>query len=291
MYFSKKQKINFLFLIILLSGFLGFNVISSNQDNDKLRINFFDIGQGDSTFIQTPYKQDILIDGGPDNTIIKRLNSVMPFYDRTIDLIIISHHHSDHITGIIKVLNKYNVKEIYYNGVFYPTKTYGELLRKIKEKNIKLTLIKEPREVKLGNDLILKILFPDKDLRGKEIPNLNNTSIVAKLLYKNDSILLIGDAELEEEQVLLENNLNLNADILKVGHQGAINSSSKEFLKEVIPKIAVISVGADNKFGHPSRRVIKRLERLGARVYRTDHNGTVNIISNGNNNFLVKTER
>ena len=291
MYFSKKQKINFFSIIILLSGFLGFNIISSNQNNDKLRINFFDIGQGDSTFIQTPYKQDILIDGGPDNTIIKKLGSVMPFYDRTIDLIIISHHHSDHITGIIKVLDKYNVKEIYYNGVFYPTKTYGELLRKIKEKNVKLTLIKEQREVKLGEDLILKIFFPDEDLRGKEIPNLNNTSIVAKLLYKNDSLLLVGDAELEQEQILLENNFDLKADVLKVGHQGAINASSKEFLEKIMPKIAVISVGADNKFGHPSRRVIKRLERLSAQVYRTDYNGTVNIISDGNNNYSVKTEK
>ena len=291
MYFSKKQKINFLSIVIFLSGFLGFNVFLSNQNSDKLRINFFDVGQGDSTFIQTPYKQDILIDGGPDNIITEKLGSVMPFYDKTIDLIIISHPHSDHITGIIQVLNKYNVKEIYYNGIFYPSKTYIELLRKIKEKDIKLTLIKEQREIKLGKNLILKILFPNKDLRGKEIPNLNNTSIITKLLYKDDSALLVGDAELEEEQILLKNDLNLKADILKVGHQGAINASSKEFLEKVKPKIAVIPVGADNKFGHPSRRVIKRLEKFGAQVYRTDYNGTVNIISDGTNNYIIKTEK
>ncbi len=127
-------------------------------------------------------------------------------------------------------------------------------------------------------------------MRGKNIKNINNSSLVTRIDYMNDSFLFVGDAEHEEELILLENRKKLDADILKVGHQGAGDSSSIEFLKSVTPEIAVISVGTDNKFGHPSNRVIKRIERMNANVYRTDINGTIKIISDGNDNFEIKTE-
>ena len=252
---------------------------------------FFDVGQGDSCLIQTPFGQDILIDGGPDKSVIQKLSKAMPFYDRTIDMIIITHPHADHITGIIEVLQKYKVEKIYYSGVMYPSDFYVELLQKIEEHNVPKIVINKNQEINLEQDLNLKFLFPNEDLRGKEVLNLNNTSLVVRMDYKKDSFLFMADAEQEVEQILLKESLDLKADILKVGHQGAADSSSQEFLKVVSPEIAIVSVGEDNKYGHPSRRVLKRLEKLNAEIFRTDHNGDIKIISSGDNDYKVIVER
>ncbi len=278
-----KKNLRIILAIAALSGLLFLNFISANKNSDKLRVSFFNVGQGDSIFIQTADKKDILIDGGPDKTVIKKLGKAMPFWDRTIDLIIITHPHSDHISGLIEVIKRYKIKEIFYTGVSYNSETYAELLRQIEHNKIELIEINKQQELALSENLKLKILFPNENLREKNIENLNNTSMVVKLIYNENSFLFAADAEYEVEQILLEDEIGLSADILKVGHQGASDSSSLEFLQKVAPQIAIISVGANNKFGHPSLRVIRRLEKLGAKVFRSDQNGDIKIIANGEN--------
>ena len=224
-----------------------------------------------------------MIDGGPDKTVLKKLGKAMPFWDKTIDLIIITHPHSDHISGLIEVIKRYKIKKIFYTGVSYDSETYKELLRQIEQNKIELIKINKKQDIILNPDLKLKILFPNENLCEKNIKNLNNTSIVMKLIYNQNSFLFTADAEQEIEQILLNNKTDLKADILKVGHQGAVDSSSLKFLQKVSPQIAIISVGENNKFGHPSLRVIRRLEKLDAKIFRSDQNGDIKIIADGKN--------
>lgn len=257
----------------------------------QLEINFLDVSQGDSIFIKTPDGQNIIIDGGDSSApITQRLAKVLPFYDRTIDLMVLSHPHDDHAGGLVKVLKRYPVEKILYTGVVQSSPAYLAWLAEIKNRNIPLTIIDRPQEINLGQDLKIKILWPRESFLNKEAENLNNSSIVMKLIYKNNSFLLVGDAEQEVEQALLDSGVDVKADVLKTGHHGSDTSSTEEFLAAVKPQYAIISVGKNNDFGHPSLRVIKRLERLGINIYRTDEQGWIKIKSDGKM-VDIKTEK
>jgi len=272
--------------ILVLLGILFYDDASSvvtddPSQNEILKVHFLDVGQGDAIFIQTPYEQNILIDGGPDAQVVYELGKVMPFYDRDIDVMILTHPHNDHVSGLIDVLQKYNVKEVYYSGAVHTTPQYIEWLELIRDKDIKLLIVKKPIELELGEGLTMQFLYPTEDLTNIRAEELNNTSIVSKLIYKDVSFLFMGDAETEVEEQLLEKDFDIKADILKVGHHGSTSSSSEEFLEKVNPDVAVIQCGPDNSFGHPHARVLKRLERVEAQVYRNDRDGRVTITSDG----------
>ena len=247
----------------------------------ELEVDFLDIGQGDAILIKTPYGQNVLIDGGPDNTIIKRLSENLPWWDRKIDLMILTHPHDDHVAGLNDVIKRYQVKKILYTGVVHNSPAYLNWLELIKNSHIPLVIIDRPQVITLGNDCQLDILYPHSSLLGKGVDNLNNSSIVAKLIYGKTKFLLTGDIEIEVEQELISSKVDLTAQVMKACHHGSDTSNSKEFLQAVKPEIVIMQVGTDNQFGHPSRRVIKRLERIGARVFRNDLDGTVKLVSNG----------
>ncbi|PIR92843.1 hypothetical protein COT99_03910 [Candidatus Falkowbacteria bacterium CG10_big_fil_rev_8_21_14_0_10_43_10] len=269
---------------------------------EQLKVNFLDVGQGDSILIKTPYGQNILIDGGDGKKILQELPKFMPFYDRTIDLMILTHPHDDHVGGLVKVLQRYKVKKILYTGVVHTSPMYLEWLAAVRRKNIPLVIIDRPQTIALGADLRLEILYPLESLLNKEVENLNNSSIVTKLIYKENKFLFMGDAEGEIENdlapspfqdpstsaslqhlPLVRGGLDLSADVLKAGHHGSDTSNSEKFLEAVKPKYAIIQVGADNDFGHPSLRVLKRFERVGVEIFRNDLNGWVQVISDGYN--------
>jgi competence protein ComEC len=265
----------------------------------NLEVNFLDVGQGDSALIKTPFGQNILIDGGPDNAVVKKLGEELSWWDKNIDLIILTHPHDDHVSGLVDILNRYKVKKILYTGVTHDSPNYLAWLEIVRDKKISLTIIDHPQTIKFGDDCRLEILYPLESLAGKTVENLNNSSIVSELVYKKNRFLFMGDAEIEVEEELIGADITPQPplsggrkspqplllkggyDILKVGHHGSDTSSSEEFLDLVQPKIAVISVGAENDFGHPSRRILKRLERIGAEIFRTDLGGTVRIVSDG----------
>lgn len=245
----------------------------------NLEIDFLDAGQGDAILIKSPGGQNILIDGGPDKTAIKRLAENLPWWDKNIDLMILTHAHSDHAAGLIDVLKRYDVKKILYTGAAHNSPDYLAWLKLARDKKTPLIIIDKKQAVNLGKGAKIEILYPDESFLDRTFEDLNQSSIVLILSFGQNKFLLMGDAGEEIEKKLIASGADLKADVLKVGHHGSQYSSSLEFLDKVNPGIAVIEVGKDNDFGHPSLRIIKRLERIGAEIFRTDLNGTVKMIS------------
>lgn len=217
-----------------------------------------DVGQGDSTLIVTPKNKKILIDGGEGKN-----NILLPYLlDRRInkiDYVMISHFDSDHCNGLIEVIEKINVKNIIISRQSEESEEYKNILNIIKQKNIKVRIVKEKDKIFIEKDLYMEILNPAEKL---EFQDLNNNSIVAKLIYINFSMLFTGDIEKVEENLADKYKNNLKSTVLKVSHHGSKTSSSEEFLKYVKPRIALIGVGKDNKFGHPNQTTIEKLENI-----------------------------
>ena len=246
-------------------------ILFSEYQRDGLEFIVFSVGQGDSILIRTLSRRDILIDGGPDNTLVYKLGQYLPFYDREIDLIILTHPHSDHVIGLIEVLKRYQVKKVLMTGVKYYSAEYLAFEEEILKRHIPVEVITHRGEMLLDRDTKLDIIFPNQSFFDKENKNLNNTSIVAKLIYASSSIMLTGD--FEDEENLVAKDLDLSADILKVGHHGSRTANSLDFLAAVNPKIAVISSGLGNKFDHPHQETLENLKKLGISIYRTDSGG------------------
>jgi len=251
-----------------------------------LEIDFLDVGQGDSILIKIPHNQNILIDGGSDSTVLRRLGEELSWYDRTIDLMILTHPHDDHVGGLSYVLERYEVKKVLYTGVLHSSPAFLSWLKLLKEKKVTFLIADQAQKIIVAEDCYFDVIYPKNSLFGKEIDNLNNSSIVGKLVYLETSFLFSGDAEIEVEKSLL--NDDLKSDVYKAGHHGSITSSGQEFLNKIRPSIVVVQVGIDNKFNHPSKRVLKRFERLDSRIFRNDFDGTVRVFSNGNDIYVAE---
>jgi competence protein ComEC len=257
-------------------------------NSNLLRLFYFDVGQGDSILLRTPYNQDILIDGGPDSSVLSKLGRALPFYDHDIELLIITHPHPDHYQGVFDVLKRYKVDKILISTDEGSNKGYRQLLEQIKSRAIPLQIINQATRVNLGDYLTFDILFPDHSV--KETEKENNMSVVGRLVFYNQTFLFTGDSEQEREGYLISKKAKLNSDVLKVGHHGSSTATSEEWLKAAAPKIAIISVSAHNTYGHPSLRVLRRLERQGIKIYRTDENGDIKITTDGET-LKVKTAK
>ena len=275
----------FLFIISVL---VWVGLFIEENNNDFLKVKFFDVGQGDAELIITPDKKQVLIDGGPDLSILEKLGKSMPFYDRYIDLVILTHPEADHLNGLIEVLKRYQVGAIITSGVVRNTEQYKQWVEIIKEKNISVYIAKANGEIDFNNDIRVKILYPLENMLGKELSDSNNSSIVAQLVYHNFEILFTGDIEKSVENKLISNPSasGLNSDILKIAHHGSKTSSGEEFLKAVNALMAVIEVGKDNKYGHPHQEVLDRL--VNQKIFQTGRDGDVEILSNGINFFVKK---
>jgi competence protein ComEC len=271
--------------LLLITTFLVWLAVFEQTQSDLLEVTFFDVGQGDAIFIKTPNGRQVLIDGGPDRTVLEKLNQVMPFYDRDIDLIILTHPETDHLTGLVEVLEYYQVGHILTSGIKKDTIVYQKWQDLVKEKNIPLTIAQAGQKVILQNEVILEILWPEQSLIKSFTKKPNNVSVVSRLAYRQAEILLTGDIEKEIERQLLNQGWHLESDILKIPHHGSKTSSSYHFINAVNPQIAVISVGANNRYGHPHAVVLERLKN--SAIYRTDKNGDIRISTDG---MLFKIE-
>ena len=209
---------------------------------------------------------------------------------KKIDFIFISHFDQDHIGGIFTILEKLEVKRIFVSKQEENSENYQKFLKKVKEKNIPVTIVKKDDVINLENDVSIDILWPrDKQIEENKI---NNNAIVMKLRYNKFSMLFTGDIEeIAEKEIvsIYENTDILRSAILKIAHHGSKTSTTEEFLKLVDPRIALIGVGKNNLFGHPSDEIIKRLEEINVKVYRTDLNGEIEIIVNNKGNYLVNS--
>lgn len=262
-------------IVLLVSGWL-LNFYSA----DNFKVTFFDIGQGDSALVQTPSGQNILIDGGPSRAILNKLGNYLPWTERTIDLVILSHPHADHVTGLNHVLERYQVRHVLLTGALHNTPEYLRFLELIKQKNIPVTFAQGGQEFVFNDEVKVEVIWPMELLANKEFSDVNDSSIVNKISYGSTTILFTGDTPLENEIAMIAAGVNLKAQILKVAHQGSKTSSSEEFIKAVSPQAAVISVGKNN-YGHPSPEVVARLKKFIPEVLRTDQAGDITYISNG----------
>ena len=275
----------FLILIVVLLSLTNFYLWQYILQLDgNLQVVFFDVGQGEAIFMETPEGHQILIDGGPSKKILTKLASEIPFWDRTLDLVILSHPEKDHLAGLNYVLRRYKVENILWNGVEKDTKTFEywkENLEKEKQKEKAREIIaRRGQKIRAGN-VQMFILYPFQNLRGKEYKDSNDTSIVVKLVFGETSFLFTGDVTQKTENQLLAEKVGIDSDVLKVGHHGSKTSTSRKFLKEVSPEIAVISCGKNNPYDHPHQNVLKNLEEFAIKVLRTDQQGDIKIFSDG----------
>jgi len=287
MNFNKNKLFKILAIVFVLLILVWVWVFIDEQDNEFLEIDFFDVGQGDSIFIETPKGKQVLIDGGPDLTILEKLGQEMPFWDRYIDLIVLTHPEHDHINGLIEVMKRYKVGGILTNGVVRDTAEYKEWIKVIQKENIPIFIAQAGEIIDLDDNIKLFVLYPLESLEGQKVKKANNTSIVNQLVYKNFELLLTGDIEKEVEKKLIDANINLQSDILKVPHHGSKTSSTKGFIEAVNPLAAVIQAGKNNSYGHPYQDVLDRLNLNNIAVFRTDQDGDVKVLTDGIN-FQVK---
>jgi competence protein ComEC len=260
---------------------------------DKLHVSFLNVGQGDAILIRTPNGQNILIDGGPDTrTINLELSKKLPFWDRTIDIVVCTQPQADHITGLVEVLQRYKVKQVLDPGVPYHSSVYREWHRIIEDKEIEYNVARAGQEIDLGNGIKMEILHPPSEFLLGTSCDIDNNGTVLKLIWNRVSFVFTADIREEAEFELIMQRANLRSTVLKVPHHGSMTSTTWQFLAAVDPEVAVISVGTDNPFGHPSPEVIEKLiNRVGGEnVYRTDKHGTIELITDGDR-LWVKTEK
>ncbi len=275
----KQQKIFLVLIIALAAVLVALGWLAWSKPKDNLMVAFFNVGQGDAVFIRTPDQSRIIVDGGPDNKVLLELGRHLPFFNQKIDLMVLTHPDSDHLTGLVEVLKRYPTNRILTTGVLHTTAGYLEWLELIKAKNVPVTIAQAGQEMNFGGAK-LTVLFPTQDLSQHRIEELNQSSIVIKLTYGQNCFLLTGDADETLEKLLLSSGVDLNCEVLKVSHHGSDSATSEEFLTAVKPAYAIVSVG-ENKFGLPSRRIINRLKRAGAEVLQTDKFGEIVFISDG----------
>ena len=246
----------------------------STFSGDTLRVNYIDVGQGDSIFIQLPNKETMLIDAGEAYEVDNVINYLNNLGIKKIDYVVGTHPHTDHIGGLEEVINTFDVGAIYMPKVSSNSKTFEDLLTTISNKGLKVKTAKSGVVVLSEDNLKLEFIAPNSD----NYSNLNNYSAVLKLTYLDNTFLFMGDAEtLSEDEITSD----VDADVIKVGHHGSDSSSSVEFVKKVSPEYAIIMVGEGNSYNHPYQSIIDRYESVGAKVLRTDLDGNIICDSDG----------
>lgn len=252
------------------------------SDQSNLTVHFLDVGQGDSTFIVFPDRKTILIDAGEGQYGDTIVNYIKSHGYSKIDYLIATHPHADHIGGITKVLEILPIGSIYIPNTTTTTQTFTDLLTAIKNKGLKINIAKAGVSIVNSDGISVSIIAPN----SSSYEDLNNYSAVIKLKFNNNSFLFMGDAEeLSEAEITA----NVKADVIKIGHHGSQSSTGDEFLNRVLPRYAIISVGADNSYGHPSQITIDKLNKAGVNTYRTDQDGTVVFESDGTSISVNKT--
>jgi len=280
----RKQGSVFVILgILVVANIFAWIVVYDLSKSKFLEVNFFDVGQGDAIFIETPEQHQILIDGGPSSVILEKLAKEMPFWDRTIDLVILTHPEEDHLSGLIDVLKRYKVENILWTGVLHQAPEYNEWKRVIEAEGAKIQIAKVGQKIFWNKDPknFFEILYPFEKLTGQDLKEVNNTSVVARLVFGEKSFLFPGDIYKEAEKEILDRGVEINSDVLKVSHHGSKTSTSEEFIKMVSPEIAVILVGKDNNYGHPHQETLETFKRNDINILRTDLDGDIKTISNG----------
>ncbi len=270
------------FVLLICFNFIAWRAVFESFQFPVFEIIFFDVGQGDAIFIKSPQGHQVLIDGGPNTKILEKLARVMPFYDKSLDLVILSHPEKDHMGGLIEVLKRYKVDYVLWTGIRRETPEFEEWLKSLYEEGAQVKIAQAGQKIVVSG-VILDIFHPFESLEGRKFKDSNNTSIVGRLSFGRNSFLLTGDIYQSREKKMIERGFPLDSEVLKIGHHGSKTSTCEEFLEAVSPEIAVISVGERNPYRHPSRQVLTRLTEFGTQILRTDEKGDIKFESDGNN--------
>jgi competence protein ComEC len=278
-------------LLIFTSLFLLLGIIfyqNAKLNDGKLHVVVCDVGQGDGILIKTADGSDILIDGGPDDSILNCLASHMPFWDRTIELMVLTHPHTDHAEGLIDVLKRYTVLHFVTEKVLGSTATYKRLEDELATQKLTAKYLFNGDRIDLADKTQLLTLWPTEELinsnqlqdkNDSQNLDLNGFSLIQLFTYGNFTMLLTGDAGSQtEDKIAVELG---KVDVLKVPHHGSKTGMSDYFLTQINPSLAIVSVGANNTYGHPAQVALDLLKSHNIKTFRTDQNGEVEIISDG----------
>lgn len=269
---------------------------NNSSISEEIKIIFLDIGQGDATLIEFPDGKQMLVDCSIDSRILEALGRVMSFQDRHIDYLVATHPDQDHYGGCVDVLGRYKVDTIIFNGYEKGKSAYFDsFLQAIQDEKAQYIKLEKEQEWSIASSSV-HFLFPDEKLeKSKFFSSLsekkrsNNGSVVFLLQYGTQKVLMTGDMEVELEEYLLEKYKNiLDVDVLKVGHHGSQTSSGQDFLNVLTPEYSIISSGKNNEYGHPSLRVLKRLERIHSNVWRTDMMGDIIVMLTPTSTYVQK---
>ena len=272
---------------ILLTLFVFINIfiwsaVARADSAGVLTVAFLNVGQGDAIYIEAPNGNQMLVDGGPPSgAVLRELGRVMPFWDRSLDVVLATHPDQDHVGGLPSVLARMRIDNVITTENTSDTGAYGAFEKAILEKSPRRILAREKEKIILDDGVVFEVLFPNQNTAGWET---NTASIVARLSYGDQSFIFTGDSPLSVEKYLVsKNGGTLHSTVLKLGHHGSRTSSSREFLSAVDPEYAVISAGKDNKYGHPHKEVTDLLTELKIPSISTADRGTIIFRTDGVN--------
>lgn len=267
----------FISALLLFSSCGNSSAVYLNYDSNKLAVHYIDVGQGDSILIQL-HGKNMLIDAGPTDSRNKLIKYLKKLKISKLDYVVETHPHEDHIGGMSKVLSTFTIGSFYAPRVTTQTKSFEDMVRALDKKNLKIHVVKPGMSFDFGGKANCTVLAPNSE----KYTDLNNYSTVIKFNYGNNKFLFTGDAQKLSEDEMIKKDYDLSCDVLKVGHHGSRSSTSDEFLKLVTPKIAVISCGKGNDYGHPHKPTLDKLKNINVIIYRTDIDGTITLVSDGN---------
>ena len=273
-------------IMALLSDFMSEEKNISPVLNEVLKVSFIDVGQGDSTLLELPNGEIMLIDAGNPEDGERIVEMIEEKGYKKVDYLIATHPHSDHIGGMAEVVKAFEISKVYMPKKSHSTSSFEKLVDAIYKKNLKITEAKTGVTLIDEENLKIEILAPGYS----DYDNLNNFSAVVKVDYGETTFIFTGDAEKEVEYEMLDSGADLKADVLKIGHHGSSTSSAYGFIKAVNPKYGVISCGAGNDYGHPHSEVLELLKKNSIETLRTDELGTIVITSDGINLSIEKSE-
>lgn len=274
-----KNKIGYLVLaaLVLAAIFVWTQAQAGPASPDKIAVDFFDVGQGSAIFVNAANGNQVLIDGGPSDAILAKLGEALPYFDRRIELVILTHPDADHLSGLIEVARRFEIGEILETGIIDSSSVYQTWQKLIADKKIPIVFARAGQRVLVADNLVVDILHPFASIVGQDFSNnTNGSSIVGKIIFGQNKILFTGDAEGSVENPLVLSGTDLKADILVAGHHGSRTSTSQSFLDTVLPRAIVIQVGVNNKYGHPHSELLARLK--GLTVWRTDLDGDIKFV-------------
>lgn len=266
-------------IVLAVLNVLVWYAVDAENTRGKLKVSFFDVGQGDAIFIESPSGRQVVIDGGSDDKVLRELGKSMSFYDRTIDIVVATHPDADHITGLVGILERFKVGAMLEPGVESDNILDDALRETAVERGVEIIEARRGQTIDIGGGAKIFVLFPDREADGMDT---NTASIVLKLAYGETSFLLTGDSPKAVELYLAAiDEEGLDIDVLKAGHHGSDTSSSEPFVAFASPEFAVISAGKDNRYGHPKQSVLDTFRAASSTIVSTYEEGTVTFVSDG----------